>query len=365
MEASGRGVRRRQTAPRTGLTVGVTGAAGPLGYGLASRLLDEPTVGQVVGLDTSAADLPSVVWRTVDVRDPTLASQLGDLDVLVHLATDRSTVTPAADRWAVNVRGTETVVAAAAAAGVRRLVLVTSAMVYGAAAGNAVPLDEDAALLPGSPDGLVGEWLAMERAAADGVARDGLAVTVIRPASLVGVVADALLPGLFESVRLLEIRDGRCHWQFCHTDDLLAALVAAVRGDVAGVVTVGCEGWLEQADVAAIAGMRSLGVRRAVAAAAAGRLHRLGVLGSPASELHYLTHPWVVGSQRLRASGWRPEWTNEQALREHLRLLGDRAGRSLLVVDRSGATRAAAAGAGATVAVVGSVLLARSRARQR
>jgi nucleoside-diphosphate-sugar epimerase len=192
-------------------------------------------------------------------------------------------------------------------------------------------------------------------------------VAVVRPASLVGSVTDGLLPGLFEAVRLLGIRDAQCHWQFCHVDDLLDALVAAAVGEVNGAVTVGSDGWLTRADVESISGMRSVVLPQAVATATADRLHRVGALASPSSDLLFLTHPWVVGSQRLRATGWEPAWTNDAALREHLRLLGDRAGRSFVVVDRKDATRAAAgaaAGAGATLAVIGSLALARARRRR-
>jgi nucleoside-diphosphate-sugar epimerase len=318
--------------------------------------------------------VPGATWRVADVRDPALASRLAGIDALVHLATDRSPATAAEDRRAVNVRGSEVLLAAAAAAGVRRVVLLTSAMVYGAHPGNPVPLDEDAPLLLEPADGLVGDWIEMERAALGYPATERYAataspleVTVVRPASLVGTVSDALLPGLFEAVRLLGIRDASCHWQFCHVDDLLDALTAAALGTVTGAVTVGCEGWLTRAEVETIAGMRSVVLPSSVAFATAERLHRVGALSLPSSDLHYLVHPWVVGSQRLRESGWQPRWTNESALREHLRLLGDRAGRSLVVVDRRDATRAAAgaaAGAGATLAVIGSLALARARRRR-
>jgi nucleoside-diphosphate-sugar epimerase len=359
-------VRRR----RSTLTIGVTGASGTLGAALVERLVRDRSRPAVVALDTAVHDEPRVVWRVADVRDPTLDSRLGDLDVLVHLATDRSTTTTADERRAVNVHGTEVLLGAAAAAGVRRVVLLTSAMVYGAHPGNPVPLDEDAPLVAEPAAGLVGEWIAMERAALslrDAPARAAPRVTVVRPASLVGPVSDALLPGLFEAVRLLAVRDGACHWQFCHVDDLLDALVAASLGTVEGAVTVGCDGWLSQADVEAVAGMRSVVLPASVAFATAERLHRVGALASPASDLHYLVHPWVVGSQRMRATGWQPRWTNEAALRDHLHRLGDRAGRSLVVVDRRDATRAAAgaaAGAGATLAVIGSLALARARRRR-
>ena len=364
-------VRRRRSEP----VIGVTGAAGVIGSAMVERLRHHSGSFKVVALDTARRHAPGVTWRVADVRDPALASRLTGIDVLVHLATDRSASTPVEARRAVNVRGTEVVLDSAASAGVGQVVLLTSAMVYGAAAANAVPLVEDAPLPGDQPDGLVGDWLAMEHAAASrAVADDALGlgpsaphVTVVRPASLVGPAPDSMLPGMFESMRLLSIRDARTHWQFCHLDDLVDALTAAALGEVQGAVTVGCEGWLSRAEVEGIAEMRSVVLPWSVAHATAARLHRVGALASPASDLHYLIHPWVVGSQRLRAAGWSPRWTNEAALREHLRLLGDRAGHGLVVVDRKDATRAAAgaaAGAGATLAVVGSLALARARRRR-
>jgi nucleoside-diphosphate-sugar epimerase len=359
----GSSVRRRRSAP----AIGVTGAAGPLGARLVQRLARHTEPIRVVAIDAVRRSSPDATWRVADVRDPALASRLSDLDTVIHVATDRSATTPADERFAVNVRGTENLLDAALAAGVKRVVLLTSAMVYGAYETNSVPLDEDAPLLA-EPQGLVGEWLAMERAAASRTAANPeFAVVVVRPASVVGPVADSLLPGLFEALRLLAIRDATCHWQFCHVGDLLDALVAAAVGQVEGAVTVGSEGWLTRAEVEAISGMRSIVLPSSLAFATADRLHRIGALAAPSSDLYFLVHPWVVGSQRLRASGWEPRWSNEAALRDHLQGLGDRAGRSLLVVDRRDATRAAAgaaAGAGATLAVLGSLALARARRRR-
>jgi nucleoside-diphosphate-sugar epimerase len=358
-------VRRGRSAP----AIGVTGASGVLGGALVERLIQHPDRPKVIAIDTVRRRNPGVTWRLADVRDPALASRLGGIDMLVHLATDRSTTRPAEERRAVNVRGTETILDAAVSAGVPRVVLVTSAMVYGANRDNPVPLEEDAALPTATVDGLVGDWLEMEHAATQRTAATAsLEVTVVRPASLVGPVVDVLMPGQFEAVRLLGIRDARCHWQFCHVDDLMDALVAAALGQVRGVVTVGCESSLSRTQVEAIAGMRSVVVPASVAFAAADRLHRAGAVASPSTDLHFLVHPWVVGSQQLRATGWEPRWTNEEALAEHIRLLGDRAGRGLVVVNRRDATRAAAgaaAGAGATLAVIGSFALARARARRR
>jgi nucleoside-diphosphate-sugar epimerase len=345
-------------------TIGVTGADGPLGVALIDRLRDHPGSFKIVALDTVRRHAPGVTWRVADVRDPVVASRLVGIDTLVHLSTDRSPTTPDEERRALNVRGTQVLLDAAAATGVRRVVLLTSAMVYGAIAGAPMPLEEDTPTIPEPAAGLVADWIAMERVAQSVAAGSGLEVTTVRPASLVGVMTDGLVPGLFEAIRLLAIRDSRCAWQFCHTEDLTDALLAAALGEVSGTVTVGSDGSLSRQEVETISGMRSVVLPASVATASAARLHRVGALASPASDVQYLVEPWVAGSQRMRATGWSPQWTNEEALLDHLRRLGDRAGRGLVVVNRKDATRAAA-GAGATLAVIGSLALVRSRGRRR
>jgi nucleoside-diphosphate-sugar epimerase len=348
---------------RSATTVAVTGAADGLGARVLERLAQEPEVRRRVGIDVSRGTARDVTWRRADVRDPALRTKLSGVDTVVHLATDRRADAPVAERRALNVRGTDTLLTAAAAAGVSRVVLVTSAMVYGAAADNPVPLAEDGPLRADPDLTLVGDWVEMERLAmATARAYPSVSVVVVRPASLVGPDAAGMLPRLFEAPRLLAIRDSETHWQFCHVDDLIEAVVCAATGTVTGPLTVGCEGWLTQADVERISGLRSLVVPAAMAFATAERLHRIGVLPAPASELHYLAHPWVVDAARLRAAGWKPAWDNESALSAHLELLGDRAGRSGPRLQRKDATRAAA---GATVALVGTVAIARARAARR
>jgi nucleoside-diphosphate-sugar epimerase len=359
MAGDGSGVRAQRTAD----TVAVTGAGTGIGLRVVRELAGAGDCKKVIGIDRSRADVPGVTWRRADVRDPALRSRLSGVDTVVHLATDRRPDAPAVERRTVNVRGTDTVLAAAAASGVTRVVLLTSAMVYGADASNPVPLADDAPIRAEPDLSLVGDWVEMERlAAVTARAHPSMEVVVVRPASVIGVETDAFLSRLFEAPRLLAIKDVDAHWQFCHVDDLVDALVWAALRRVDGCPTVASNGWLNQEDVERISGLRSLVVPAAMAFGAAERLHRIGVLPAPANELHYLAHPWVVGSDRLRAAGWEPARDNESALREHLDGLGDRVGRGLPRLQRKDATRAAA---GATVALVGTVAIARARAARR
>lgn len=351
---------------RSGLpVVAVTGAAGGIGRELTRRLVARDDVRRVVAIDDHRGDVREATWRVLDVRDPVLADRLAGVDVVVHLATDRAPDHDGTARSNLNVRGTQTVLTAAAAAGVGRVVLCTDAMVYGALPDNPVPLEEDAPLRA-VPDGaLVGDLLEVERLAAVAPrSHPGLRVTVLRPATLVGAGVDSLLTRHFEAPRLLVVRGSRPRWQFCHVEDLVAALELAALGAVEGVLTVGCEGWLEQEEVERISGLRRIEMPPALAFATAERLHRHGVIPAPASDLTYLMHPWVVPSTRLRAAGWRPTYDNETALGALLEQVGGHHAFAARRLGRKDATLGAAGAAGAAVAVVGTAALVR-RARQR
>ncbi|MFD7902581.1 NAD-dependent epimerase/dehydratase family protein [Kitasatospora sp. NPDC059722] len=346
------------------VVVAVTGAAGVLGERVAARLVASPHVKKVLAVDDRRGDVPGVQWRVLDVRDPAVAERLAGVDVVVHLAMDFGMESDPRARSAYNVRGAQTVLTAAAAAGVHRVVLCTSAMVYGALADNEVPLAEDSELRATEEASLVGDLLEIERLARRAPrAHPGLQVTVLRPAVVVGPGVDTVLTRHFEAPRLLVVAGSRPCWQFCHVDDLAMALEYAALGLVEGEVTVGCDGWLEQEDVERLSGIRRMELPASLALGTAARLHRLGLTPAPAGDLAYTMYPWVVSGSRLHEAGWRPAWTNEQVLAE---LLAQVAGKHAVAGRRLGGKEAATSlgAAGATVALVGTAALVR-RARKR
>ncbi|WP_424705826.1 NAD-dependent epimerase/dehydratase family protein [Kitasatospora acidiphila] len=346
------------------LTVAVTGAAGVLGGRVAARLVASPGVRKVLAIDDRRGETVGVQWRVLDVRDPAVAERLRGVDVVVHLAMDLGMESDPRVRSAYNVRGAQTVVTAAAAAGVQRVVLCTSAMVYGALPDNEVPLAEDSELRATEEASLVGDLLEIERLARRAPrAHPGLQVTVLRPAVVVGPGIDTVLTRHFEAPRLLVVAGSRPCWQFCHVDDLAAALEYAALGLVEGEVTVGCDGWLEQEEVEALSGIRRMELPASLALGTAARLHRLGLTPAPAGDLAYTMYPWVVSGSRLHEAGWRPQYGNEEVLAE---LLAQVAGRHAVAGRRLGGKEAATSlgAAGATVALVGTAALVR-RARKR
>ena len=346
------------------MVVAVTGAAEGIGRALVARLAESEGVRKVVALDDHRGDVSGVTWRVVDIRDPLLTNRLSDVDVIVHLDLDLSPDSDHKERRTYNVRGAQTAVTAAAAARVRRVVLVTSAMVYGAQLENAVPMPEDAPLAAEPDSGIVGDLLEIEELAArTPVSHPGITVTVLRPAALVGPEVDTVVTRHFEAPRLLTVKGCAPRWQFCHVEDLVTALELAALGKVTGNVAVGCDGWLEQEEVEEITGRRRFELPAAITFGTAQRLHRIGVTPAPATDLHYVVYPWVLDCAALREAGWKPVHGNGDALRA---LLEETAGRHAVVgrrLARKEATMATAAGA--TVAVIGTAAIVRRARRKR
>jgi NAD dependent epimerase/dehydratase family len=274
----------------------VRGADGNLG----SRVLTG--LAAIEGLEVVAADagiLGEGCWDTI------VELGVGDHDTR---ARRRESVT----EWAAAL------LADAQAAHATHVVVVSSAMVYGALANNPLPITEGAVLRPdpefvyarqlASAEELVEDW---RRAA------PGRTVAVLRP--VVAMAAD----GTSSLARALAGGLGRRYGeedpgaQFVHLDDVASAVVLAVQRRLDGVYNVAPDGWIPGERVHALLGDRfrlPLPERLAEVLGALQWRFQRGPI--PPGLLPYTRQPWLVANDKLRAEGWRPTVTNEQAFVE-------------------------------------------------
>lgn len=355
---------RRRVGPQR---VAVTRAASPVGSLLARDLASAGD--RIVGLAARSGTAGDVDWRLTDITSPSVVQALGDVDALVHLAYDADLAASLLEQPAIRrgrlIREIQTLTTAAAAAGVAHLVVVTSAMVFGAREDNPVPLPEDSPVQAEDTEGIVADLVEVEQLLE--VARQvhpGLQVTAVRPAALVGPGLDTMVSRHFEAPRLLTLRGRTPAWQFCHVEDLATAVSVIIRDQLDGVVAVGAWGSLTQEEVEEISGMRRVELSPAAAEGAAERLHRLGVVPVPSSDLAYVSYPWVVAPTALAEHGWYPAYDNSTCLsilldsvRGHHAVMARR-------VERRDAALGAAGAASAAVAVAATAALMRRRRRR-
>lgn len=361
--------------PSRPLTVAVTGAAGLLGDHIVRALAADSAVGAVVAIDSSATsmrkqaarsiDLASepraaIAWRTADVRHPSFAHALDRVDVVVHTAIAQDPEARAVERRAGNLEAVRTLLAAVGIARVSRVVVLSSAMVYGALPDNPSLLTESDPARAADDDSVVGDFVRIEELVTDfGAAHPEIATVLLRTATIVGPGCDGVVTRHLESTRLLGIRGVPARWQFVHVADVARACAIAVTGAVDGIVNVAPPATVNSLDLESITGSHRVELPATVVFGAADRLHRAGVTAAPAGEVAYLAYPWVIDSGRLLEAGWRPSYDSAGALRAHVQALPPPDG-----ARRRGRDDATRAAAGATVALLGTAAILR-RARRR
>ena len=219
----------------------LTGGTGLVGSHVASVLRTEKLRVRALHRATSNTEhLEGIgcelVEGALEDDEGSLAHLLAGCEALVHAAALTHTDLPWVRIRAVNVEGTRRVFLAAASAGIRRAVHISSVAVYG---GQEGPIDE----LSGLNSRLhPRERYARSKRESELVVREvsegkgkGMAVAVLRPSALYGERDRVLTPKLVQSLRLLVhplLGGGRTTMAIVYAGNLAHAVLAGLRGPV-------------------------------------------------------------------------------------------------------------------------------------
>ena len=294
----------------------VTGAHGSVGRRVVTLLAQRHPAVSIVAVDRDAPGAPyaSVTTQQIDLADSDLGAAFCGADSIVHLATAVTAGTLNVAEVQLEVALLNRVLDAASLAAVPHLVVMSSAMVYGARQDNPVPLTEDMAVRP-NPDF---DW-ALQRHRLETMAlrwgqRPGRCVTVLRPAA---VVAEDRLGQLAETLRAARAgvaAEGDSPMQYLHAQDLAAAVVTSIESRHDGVLNVAPDGWIPPETLADLEGPRPrLRAPSHLVRILSALRWRSGLAPTPPGVVPYTIHPWVVANDRLKALGWTATHTNEEA----------------------------------------------------
>jgi GDP-4-dehydro-6-deoxy-D-mannose reductase len=291
------------------LRVLVTGASGFLGSHLLAHLLarGDEVVGTYAGSESAAR--PGIELYPVEITDRSAMAELVervDPSVVIHLAGLShvgASWRRVADYYQVNVVGTETLLAVAAG---RRVVLASSAEVYGPVPESEQPLSEGCPLFPPSPYALTKACAERMVLAAGGV--------VARTFNLIGPgqAANFALPTFArqlaaiargEQEPVLKVGNLSARRDFLHVEDGARAYrLLAETGLPGGVYNVASGEALSMeamlSRLIAVSGVEAQ-------------------VETDPTRLRPVDLPLLQGNNHnLRQLGWAPEHTVEEALRE-------------------------------------------------
>ena len=238
------------------------------------------------------------------------------LDVFVHLAPgDHDALV---ERRRSAVIGTPELLHAATVQGAKHVVLLSSAMVYGAWPNNPIPLTEETALRPdfgfafarqlATVEQLVDDW--RESSADRGVC-------VLRPVPAMAADGASSLVRALAAGMGGRLGEDDVPAQFLHLDDLADAVVLATRKKLNGVYNVAPDGFVHSARVRSLWGMAPrLRLPDRMSEVVSDLRWRFQRGPIPPGLRPYVRSTWLVSNGRLRSEGWTPTVTNEQAFVE-------------------------------------------------
>jgi len=253
---------------------------------------------------------PKLTHTTADLRDPAVRVALRGCDVIAHLGFQ---LWSTADAAGVNAGGTANVIAAEP----RRIILASSAAVYGGWPDNPLPLSEDDPARPNRQCPYAEDKLDAERRCA------AAAPTLsLRICAVLGPHADPLVKKASAGLRQVvpAARGRRQALQFLHEDDAASALLTAVkRSDVDGLYNIATDDWLDEQGVADVSGGRVVRLPFPVLLHGSEVARRLHLMDMGADRAVLLNGPLALDpSKAAQALGWRARKGSAEVLREFL-----------------------------------------------
>ena len=310
----------------------VTGVSRFLGGNLAARLAADPNIERVLGVDTvpPPRDLLRRMGRAefirADIRNPLIAKVIdrAGVDTVVHASLSANPFGSGgrAAMMEMNVIGTMQLLAACQqAASVRKLVVKSSTVVYGASARDPALFTEGMA-----PKSLPRSGYAKDAVETEGYVRGfgrrrpDVTVTLLRFTNFIGPRIDTVMTRYFSLPVVPTVLGYDARVQLLHEEDGLAVLQRAATEDLSGVFNVGGDDVLLLSQAIRRAGRVPLPVPSMAIEPVSRFFRGAALVDFSPEQLRFLNFGRVVDTTSLKTVfGFTPRWTTVQAFDDFVR----------------------------------------------
>ncbi|MCP4435714.1 MAG: NAD-dependent epimerase/dehydratase family protein [Actinomycetia bacterium] len=292
--------------------------------GLAAQALEaDPSVEVIVGLDTTepTVELERTEYVRVDANYSTLARivKATEVDTIVHtfLVVD-PTLMSKREMHEINVIGTMNLFAAASSAEstVRNVLVKSSTVIYGCAPEDPVWFTETTPRSRTASRPVERSLEAVEGYVSD-FAEDNphINVSLLRFSNVIGDDIETPLTRVLRLPVVPSILGFDPRFQFVHEDDVVRAMIFALRNEIPGVYNVAGDGLLPWSEVAAMCHKRTVPILPVGTGLLTSPLKLLGV-DLPQEYLDLLRFGRGVDNSKLTAAGFEYEYTSAEAVRD-------------------------------------------------
>lgn len=295
----------------------VTGIVGRLGKRLARTLHRER---RVIGIDRRPfLDKPKDIEHyEIDIRRTKTRDifRSNRIAAIVHLGVLHDPRASAAEHHSWNVAGFQKLLEWVAQYRIPKLVVLSSANVYGPRPDNPQFLTEEAPLLGGASFSEIRDLIEVDMLAQSFFWKHPETETVIlRPVHILGTVRNA--PSNYLRLKVVPTLLGFDPMvQVMHEEDVVRAILLAARPGVRGIFNLAGPEPAPLSHLIRVLGRPNLPVPHTMAASLLRRMWRYRVSSFPAPELDHIKYVCMVDDRRARSTlGYDPSKTLEQTVR--------------------------------------------------
>src|SRR5262245_15700807 len=308
--------------------VALTGAASFLGRNLIGVLEEDSLISRVIAIDVKAPDTsgPKTRMSEVDLTVPASEERVAEIlsadrvDTLVHLAFLSSPTHATAWAHELESVGTMHLLNAARQVSLRKLVLWSQTILYGAHPTNPNFLTERHPLRADADEPFFADKMAAEREVNSfGAKSKGTVVTILRTAPILGPTVNNYITKFLAQRVLMTLLGFDPLWQFVHEVDAIAAFKLSIDRDYPGTFNIVGDGVLPLSTIIKLAGRVAVPIFHPAAEPLVGALWAAQLAHAPPSFLRYLRYLCVAdGDKAARIMGFRATYTTREALLDYI-----------------------------------------------
>ena len=305
-----------------GVVAVVTGVSRYLGGRMADRLVDQPGIDRVIGVDVVPPERPLVAeFVRADIRSPSITKLLDEagVDTVVHMGVI-ATPRQAGGRSVmkdINVIGTMQLLGACQRApSVRHLVVKSTAAVYGSGPRDPAMISEGSTPRHPPTSGWAKDSVEVEEYVR-GFARrrPDVGIATLRFANIVGPGMRTGMTSYLTMPLVPTVLGFDPRLQFVHEDDAIEVTRRIVLQRTSGTYNVAGEGVVLLSQALGRLGKPSLALPAALVPSVGKTLARGAWADFSRDQVRYLTYGRVLDTSLLQAEvGFVPEYTSEEAL---------------------------------------------------
>jgi UDP-glucose 4-epimerase len=299
----------------------VTGIAGNLGRALAKLLHTET---QVVGLDRRPfpGRPKDIAHYRLDIRKAKVEEAFRQRrpEALIHLGIVHDPRVPRSEAHSFNVLGTHKILDLCVRHGVKKVVVLSSANVYGPRPDNSNFLPEETPLMAAERFSEMRDLIELDMYAQSFMwKRPEIETVILRPVNIVGATVRNAPSNFLRLESPLTVLGFDPMVQLIHEEDVCRALALALRPGLRGVFNVAGPGEVPLSAVLRELGRRPIPLPHPLVRPLVRRLFDARLSGFPPEEVDHIQYLCVVdGSRFAQSAGWAPARSMRETIRSLL-----------------------------------------------